>query len=367
VRREIAAISTVGRVEKQFLRWAGREPTAVWTAPGRVNLIGEHTDYNGGFVLPIAIDRFTTVAVAPRDDTALNAHSLQVPDDSGWTKYVDGIVRALADEGVDVGGADVLVDSTVPTGGGLSSSAALEVASAAALSAMAGGDLDPSRLARVAYRAETSYVGVPVGIMDQTVVATAEDGHALFLDTRSLETEHVPFDPVGAGLRVVVIDSGIRHKLDDGRYGERRRQCEAAAAALGVDQLRDATPEQVEAAAIDETLRRRARHVVTEDERVLRAVAHLRAGDIRALGPLLLASHASLRDDFEVSIPELDRIVDEVMSNGAVGARMTGGGFGGSAIALVPDATLDAVLAAFEPAAFEVTPVGGVRRTALMG
>src|SRR4051812_48365632 len=200
--------------------------------------------------------------------------------------------------------------------------------------------------------------------MDQTVVAMAEDGHALFLDTRSPETEHVPFDPSAAGLHVVVIDSGVRHQLDDGRYAERRQQCEAAASALGVEQLRDATLAQVDAAAIDETLRRRARHVVTEDERVLRAVERLRDRDLTALGPLLLSSHASLRDDFEVSIAELDHIVDDAMENGAIGARMTGGGFGGSAIALVPNAALDSVLTAFGPAAFEVLPVGGVRRAA---
>jgi galactokinase len=339
----------------------------VWRAPGRVNLIGEHTDYNGGFVLPIAIDRYTTVAATPRDDGVLHARSLQMPDDSGWTKYLDGVVHALGDEGVRVGGVDVVVDSTVPTGGGLSSSAALEVAAAAALSALAGDALEPKQLARVAFRAETTYVGVPVGIMDQTVVAMAEDGHALFLDTRSLENEQVPFDPSAAGLHVVVIDSGVRHRLDDGRYAERRRQCEAAAKALGVEQLRDATPRQVDAASMDETLRRRARHVVTEDERVLLAVEHLRAGDVAALGPLLLASHASLRDDFEVSISELDNIVEEAMSTGAIGARMTGGGFGGSALALVPDARLSGVLDAFGPPAFEVAPVGGVRRMAAMG
>jgi galactokinase len=222
-------------------------------------------------------------------------------------------------------------------------------------------------LATVAYKAETEFVGVPVGIMDQTVVALAQEGHALFLDTRSLETEQVPFDPRAAGLHVVVVDSGVRRRLDDGRYAERRRQCEAAAAALGVEQLRDATLDQMEKASIDDTLRRRARHVVSEDERVLRAVDLLRNGDLTGVGPLLLASHASLRDDFEVSIPELDRIVEESMSRGAVGARMTGGGFGGCAIALVPDPALDAVMAAFGDAAFEVRPAGGVRRTGLMG
>ncbi|MBV9411428.1 MAG: galactokinase [Acidimicrobiia bacterium] len=350
-----------------FRHWAGHDPDEVWRAPGRVNLIGEHTDYNGGFVLPIAVDRFTTVAVGRRGDDEIRCRSLQMSSaDRGWRKYVDGVVQALADVGVRPGGADLLVDSTVPTGAGLSSSAALEVATAASLSALAGETLDGQTLASVAYRGETVYVGVPVGIMDQTVVALAADRHALFLDTRSLDTEQVPFDPSASGLGVVVIDSGVRHKLDDGRYAERRRQCEAAAAALGVDQLRDATPGQVESAAIDATLRRRARHVVTEDERVLEAVELLRGGEVQGLGPLLLASHASLRDDFEVSIPELDRIVDKAVAEGALGARMTGGGFGGSAIALVPRGRLGGLLEAFGDAAFEVVPVGGVRKTAPM-
>src|SRR3954470_11982827 len=296
-------------MQDQFRRWAGGDADEVWQAPGRVNLIGEHTDYNGGVVLPIAIDRVTTVAVAARGGGTLRCHSLQMDDNSGWTKYVEGVVRALDDEGVGVGGAHVLLDRDGPPGPGLSSSAALEVAAAAALGAMAGAVLDPRRLAHVAYRAETEYVGVPVGIMDQTVVALAEEGNALFLDTRSLETEQVHFDPDHEGVHVVVVDSGVRRRLDDGRYAERRRECEAAAKALGVEQLRDATRQQVASADMDETLRRRARHVVSENERVRRAVELLRAGEPIELGPLLLASHASLRDDFEVSIPELDGIV----------------------------------------------------------
>ena len=351
----------------EFRRWAGEEPAEVWRAPGRVNLIGEHTDYNGGFVLPFAIDRFTTVAVRHRDDGALRYRSLQMAEDSGWAKYVDGVVRSLGDEGVRVGGADVLVDSTVPTGAGLSSSAALEVAAAAALSALAGAALDGRTLASVACRAETTYVGVPVGVMDQTVVAMAEEGHALFLDTRSLEIEQVPFDLDRDGVHVVVIDSGVRHRVDDGRYAERRRECEAAAAALGVDQLRDATLEQIKAADINDTLRRRARHVVTEDERVLRVVDALRAGRIWGIGSSLLSSHASLRDDFDVSCDELDIIVEKAMDKGALGARMTGAGFGGCAIALVPDSHLFHLLDAFGDAAFEVVPVGGVHRNASMG
>jgi len=366
VRRGVV-LPTVRWVSDQFRRWSGRDPAQVWTAPGRVNLIGEHTDYNGGFVLPIAIDRFTTVAAAARDDGVLRGHSLDVPDDSGWMKYVDGVAQVLAAEGVHIGGADVLVSSTVPAAAGLSSSAALEVAAAAALASLAGADLDDRRLAQIAYRGETEFVGVPVGIMDQTVVALAQENHALFLDTRSLETEQVPFDLSTPGLNVVVVDSGVRRRLDDGRYAERRRQCEEAAAALGVEFLRDATLEQVEGASMDETLRRRALHVVTEDDRVLRVVDLLRDGKIRYLGPVLLSSHASLRDDFDVSCDELDIIVEKAMDKGALGARMTGGGFGGSALVLVPDSHLFEVLDAFGDAAFEVRPVGGVRRAAAMG
>ncbi|MBV8980886.1 MAG: galactokinase [Acidimicrobiia bacterium] len=359
-------------MREEFGRWAGRPPAEVWSAPGRVNLIGEHTDYNGGFVLPFAIDRSTTVAVAPRNDGHLRCHSLQVADDTGWAKYVRGVVQALAAEvGVQATGADVLVDSDLPTGAGLSSSAALEVAAAAAMAAMSGVALDGRRLAAVAFRAETEFVGVPVGVMDQTVVARAEADHALFLDTRSLEIEQVPFDPAAENLNVVVVDSGVRHQVGDGRYAERRRECEAAAAALGVEQLRDATLEQVEATEMDDTLRRRARHVVTEDARVLETVEQLRRGPrggaVRGIGTILLASHASLRDDFDVSCDELDRIVETAMDKGAFGARMTGAGFGGSALVVVPDRHLSSVLDGFGDAAFEVRPVDGVRRNGAMG
>jgi len=227
--------------------------------------------------------------------------------------------------------------------------------------------LEGRELATVAHRAETEFVGVPVGIMDQTVVAMASEGHALFIDTRSLAVEQVPFDPAAEGLHVIVIDSGERRHLDDGRYAERRKECEAAAAALGVPQLRDATLADVEAAAIDETLERRARHVVREDERVLRAVEALRAGQAWALGPILLASHASLRDNFDVSTDALDVIVEKAMDKGAIGARMTGAGFGGCAIALVPGRDRLEVLDRFGDAAFEVAPAGGVREAPTLG
>jgi galactokinase len=353
----------MGRIEETFTRWTGRLPAEVWTAPGRVNLIGEHTDYSGGFVLPIALDRWTTVAVVARDDGELRCRSLQFEDATGWAMYVEAVAKALAQHsGVNVRGADVLVDSNLRAGSGLSSSAALEVAAAAALAALAGQPLAAPDLAAIGHEAETEYVGVPTGVMDQTVVALARAGHALFLDTRSLESEDVPFDPREHGLSLLVIDSGVRRRLDDGRYAERRKETERAAEAMGVPQLRDATLEDVERAPLDDTLRRRARHVVTENARVLEAVRLLRSGDMAALGPILLASHASLRDDFAVSVPALDEVVDVAIANGALGARMTGGGFGGSALALVPDAALVAVTEAFGGSAFAARAVHGVRR-----
>ena len=348
--------------EEEFRRWTGRVPEEVWAAPGRVNLIGEHTDYNGGFVLPVAIDRHTTVAVGRRPDGALRCRSGQfADDDQAWAVYVDAVRAALGESGIDVGGADVLVDSDVPPGAGLSSSAALEVATAAALAALTGAHPSVQELAAVAHRAETHFVGVPVGVMDQTVVAMARAGHALFLDTRSLEAEHIPFDPHAHRLSLIVIDSGVRRRLEDGRYAERRRQCEQAAVTIGVAQLRDATLADVENAGLDETLRRRARHVVTEDARVVEVVERLRDGDLEGIGAALLASHASLRDDFEVSCPELDAAVETAMAHGALGARMTGGGFGGCAIALLPEERVPSALAAFTTA-FVVRPAGGVWR-----
>jgi galactokinase len=286
------------------------------------------------------------------------------------------VAWVLAQEGVEVGGADVVVDGDVPAGSGLSSSAALECATATALADLAAAGLDRPTLARLARRAENEVVGVPSGAMDQMVAMLGRAGHALFLDTRSLETEQVPLPLEAAGLRLVVIDTRAGHRLVDGAYADRRAACEAAAATLGVPALRDATPEQVEAAAaaLGDPGLRRARHVVTENARVLAAVELLRAGALDRLGPLLAASHASLRDDYEVSSPELDTAVAAAVDAGAVGARMTGAGFGGSAIALVPadrvGPVADRVGTAFAAAGFAapevaaVTPSDGARRLA---
>jgi galactokinase len=338
-----------GRVAAAFAERTGRDPDGVWAAPGRVNLIGEHTDYNDGFVLPAAIDRQVLGAAGRREDGRLRLWSLQAgpPADlalaevgpgrvEGWAAYPAGVAWALGQAGVELGGADLVVDGDVPAGSGLSSSAALECATATALADLHDAGLDRAALAGLARRAENEVVGVPSGVMDQMVSMLGRAGHALFLDTRSLATEQVPLPLEAAGLCLVVIDTRAGHRLVDGAYADRRAACEAAAAVLGVPALRDATPEQVEAAAeaLGDPGLRRARHVVTENARVLEAVAWLRAGELDRLGPLLAASHASLRDDYEVSSPELDTAVAAAVDAGAVGARMTGAGFGGSAIAL---------------------------------
>jgi galactokinase len=379
----------VGRVAAAFRERTGHDPDGVWAAPGRVNLIGEHTDYNDGFVLPAAIDRVVRVAAGRSGGGRLRVWSLQAgpPADlalaevgpgrvDGWAAYPAGVAWALARAGVEVGGTDLVVDGDVPAGSGLSSSAALECATATALADLHGAGLDRPALAALARRAENEVVGVPSGVMDQMVSMLGRAGHALFLDTRSLESEQVPLGLEAAGLRLVVVDTRAGHRLVDGAYADRRAACQAAAATLGVAALRDATIDQVEAAAeaLGDPGLRRARHVVTENARVLAAVELLRAGDLDRLGPLLAASHASLRDDYEVSSPELDTAVDAAVEAGAVGARMTGAGFGGSAIALVPadlvGRVADRVGRAFAAAGFgppevaTVTPSDGARRLA---
>ncbi len=377
-----------------FRARADRAPEGIWFAPGRVNLIGEHTDYSDGFVLPVAIDRGVLVAAARRGGRRLRCWSLQEAGQldvdlaelgpgkvEGWSAYPAGVAWALGQAGLLDGGADLLVDGDVPAGAGLSSSAALECATALALTDLQRGaereEADRVELARLARRAEVEAVGVPCGVMDQMVSMLARAGHALFLDTRTLATEHLPLALDAAGMRLVVIDTRATHRLVDGAYAERHAAVEAAARALGVAALRDATLEQVQAAAgeLGEPGRRRALHVVTENARVLEAVELLRAMEsLTRLGPLLAASHASLRDDFEVSCPELDTAVDAALAAGALGARMTGGGFGGSALALVPEGRVEPVAAAVRagfaaagfgpPQILRVGPEGGARRQA---
>lgn len=336
-------------VVKAFRDAMGRDPVGVWAAPGRVNLIGEHTDYNDGYVLPFAILHSAFVAVAPRTDGVVrlvSAQSGQFEIESaalapgkvtGWPAYLAGAVWALrVTHGVDIGGLDLLLDSDVPSGAGVSSSAALECATAIACAELAGATLSRQELAMVAHKAEVEMAGVPCGTMDQTVSMCAEADHALFLDCRTREQRMVPLELERSRLTTLVINTQAPHRLVGGEYAARRRDCESAARALGVPALRDATVESVEQATdLSDVERRRARHVVGENARVLATVKALSEGQPERVGPLLDASHASLRDDFQVTVPELDVAAETAVEAGALGARMFGGGFGGSVLALV--------------------------------
>jgi galactokinase len=373
------------RLSRAFRTLTGRDPWGIWSAPGRVNLIGEHTDYNQGFVLPIAIDARTFVAATPRSDGVLRGWSAQeaggfevrIPDlrpggIHGWAAYACGPAWALCDAGRPVPGADLMIDSSVPPGAGLSSSAALQVAVSLALSTIGGEPLSGVGLSEVAHRSESRFVGVPVGTMDQTISALGRRDNALFLDTRDSSFRYVPFEPAKAGLSLMVIDTRARHSLREGQYAARRATCESAAAALGVESLREATLEQVSSGRLPEVERRRALHVVTENERVLEVVSALQMGDFEQVGSAFVRSHQSLRDLCEVSSAELDLAVEAALQAGSPGARMTGGGFGGSAICLFETAAKPVlehqVRAAFsragfaDPAIFEVNAGDGATR-----
>ncbi|MGA5563169.1 galactokinase [Streptomyces platensis] len=376
----------------QFAAVYGAAPTGIWAAPGRVNLIGEHTDYNDGFVMPLALPHTTLAAASPRTDGVLRLHSggadggivelrldeLRPAPQGGWAAYPAGVVWAMREAGLPVGGADLRYDSTVPTGAGLSSSAALEVVTAFALNDLYGLGQEPQRLAQLAQRAENAFVGVPVGIMDQTAAACCTEGHALFLDTRDLTRRQIPFDLAGEGLRLLVVDTRVKHELGDGAYAERRAGCERGARALGVSALREVPYAHLSEALAglvgDPVVQALVRHIVTENHRVEEVIACLDAGRTRAIGPLLTAGHASLRDDFKVSCRELDLAVDTALAAGALGARMTGGGFGGSAIVLVEETLAAAVGAAVTeafaaaghaaPRIFEAVAGAGAHRVA---
>ncbi|GAA1176679.1 galactokinase [Ornithinimicrobium humiphilum] len=341
----------------------GHDPQGRWQAPGRVNLIGEHTDYNDGLCLPVALDRRTVVAAAARDDGRLRVASLEVPGEvvevdlaevrpghpQGWAAYVAGVLWALREAGMPVGGLDLVLTSDVPLGAGLSSSAALEASVAAAADGVFGlgllaDDAGRAVLADACRRAENEIADAPTGGMDQAISLRAREGHALLLDCRDGSVEHVPLELEQHGLDLLVIDTRAPHALVDGQYGARRRDCEEAARLLGVASLREVDPTGLDEALgrlEEERVRRRVRHVVTEIERVRRCADALRAGDLEEVGRLFCASHDSLRDDYEVSCPELDTAVTAALRAGALGARMTGGGFGGSAIALVRREALD--------------------------
>lgn len=347
------------RMAAAFEERFGGRPTLLVRAPGRANLIGEHTDYNDGFVLPIALDRDFWLALRPRPDTQVRLWSLNMsegnefaldaiePDVEGhWSNYVRGVAAHLAARQPLMRGFDAVLHGTVPIGSGLSSSAAIEVATATALAAVNEIALTPAEVAQITQQAENAFVGVPCGIMDQFISAAGERDHALLLDCRTLATEQVPLPP---DLRVVVSESGVQRTLADVGYRARRAACEEAAAAIGVPALRDVKPEMLDAAVLPHEVAKRARHVVEENGRVLAAVEALRAGNIAAVGRLVSASHASLRDLYEVSIPELNLLVEIAESlPGCYGARLTGAGFGGCTIALASAEAAPFVAAAIE-------------------
>ncbi len=374
-----------------FTQAYDRTPAAIFSAPGRVNLIGEHTDYSGGLVLPFAIDSRAELAAAERTDDTIRIVSAQRPGETitiarqdltpdsdvarTWPGYLLGAVWALDVGGYPIRGLDLALDSRVPSGAGLSSSAAVECVTTLAAATLSGHSLGVTDIARFAQQAENDFVGVPCGPMDQTASAAAQAGNVLLFDTRSGELDQIPFDPATVGLATVVIDTKVAHSLADGEYGRRRASCEQAARILGVRWLRDLNLDDLPAtlaALPDDELRRRVRHVVTENDRVRQTVDLLRADRIGDIGDLLTASHSSLRDDYEVSCAELDLAVEVALKSGALGVRMTGGGFGGSAIALVPadrvSTVIDAAETAFAAAGYTaptcrvVQPADGARR-----
>ncbi len=335
------------RITQAFEARFGLAPPLVVRAPGRVNLIGEHTDYNDGFVLPMAIDRAVWIGLRPRQDRQVWAHSLDfegtiqfsldhlIKAGAGWGEYLKGVAWALGGAGHRLRGWEGVVAGDVPVGAGLSSSAALEIATARAFAAVSELSWDPPRMARLGQRAENQWVGMNCGIMDQMISAAGVAGHALLIDCRSLETQAIPLPPDTV---VLVLDTATRRGLVDSAYNQRRAQCEAAAHFFGVSALRDVSVEQLRtrAAALDDLTHRRARHVVTENARTLQAAEAMGRGDPVELGQLMDASHASLRDDFEVSSQALNLMVDCARQGaGCYGARMTGAGFGGCAVALV--------------------------------
>jgi galactokinase len=381
---------TAGQLAARFTEAFGVEPDGVWMAPGRVNLIGEHTDYNEGFVLPFAIDKTARIAVRTRPDSTLRLLStygdqgmttadvaaLGKSTARGWTKYPLGVIWALQQRGITVPGLDLLLDSDVPLGAGLSSSHAIECAVISALNELTGAGLEAEEMVLATQRAENDFVGAPTGIMDQSASLRGAKDHAVFLDCRDQTVKLVPFEAHPAGLVMLVIDTKVSHSHADGGYASRRASCELGADVLGVKALRDVGVEDLEEASglLDEETFRRVRHVVTENDRVLQTVELLASEGPRGIGHLLDASHVSMRDDFEISCRELDLAVEISRSNGAIGARMTGGGFGGAAIALTPLETEQqvrtAVVQAFAdagytaPDIFTVTPAEGAMRLA---
>jgi galactokinase len=349
-------------IEEKFLESFGHEPDLVAAAPGRVNLIGEHIDYSDGFVLPFAIKDRTLVAARKRDDSTVRIASVQrrnkvvtvdikdvKPDLKGeWERYALGVLWSM---GINQG-VDLLIDGHVPLGAGLSSSAALECSVATAMNHLFDMGYNLEELARLTQKAENQYVGVPCGIMDQSVSLMATQGSALLLDCRDLSTSNIPFDVASSGLELLIIDTQAHHALTDGGYAERRGSCESAVAKLGITSLRELSMEQLEVSrsVLTETEFIRVRHAVTEMKRVLDCVDALSVSDFEKVGELINQSHISLRDDYTVSCPELDAAVDAANAAGALGSRMVGGGFGGSAIALIQVSKTSKTIKAIEKA-----------------
>ncbi|MEY3846059.1 MAG: hypothetical protein RJA66_326 [Actinomycetota bacterium] len=371
----------------------GHVPAGVWSAPGRVNLIGEHTDYNEGFVFPFAINRHTYAAIALRPDKLVrvastfspvvhetNVLTIEKNESNDWAAYPFGAawaIQAMSESlghRLEVTGFDCFIVSDVPVGAGLSSSAAIECSVALALNELWGAGLDRRQLARVGQMGENTIVGAPTGIMDQSASLLGETDHGVFLDCRSLEAQAIDLGFAKEGLELLIIDTKVAHRLVDGGYASRRAACEAGAASMGVRSLRDLSTTDLEKAeeVMDDVTYRRVRHVVTENDRVLATVATLRSNGPRSIGKLMYASHESMRDDFEISVDELDTAVETALRHGALGARMTGGGFGGAAIALTPVEKIGevslSVLAEFEalgyakPDIFAVSAAQGAKR-----
>ena len=364
----------------------GYEAQGVWSAPGRANLIGEHTDYNNGFVLPFGIDRRTYVALSTRDDMVCRVSSsfsnevVEIelgeakPENLDWALYPLGVAWVMRE--YQTTGFDAFIDSDVPIGAGLSSSAAVECSMALALNDVWSAGKSPIELALIGQRAENNVVGAPTGIMDQTASMLARADGAVLIDCKTLETKQIDLGLDEQDLIVAVMDTRVSHRHSDGGYRSRRDSCEKGAEIMGVESLRELEVSDLESAKqqMDDVTFRRVRHIVTENQRVLQTVSALADARMDEFGELLLASHASMRDDFEISIPELDLAVETAMGVGAVGSRMTGGGFGGAAIAVIHKAKLkmleDAVTAAFaaagyaEPRVFAVSPSQGARKEA---
>ena len=362
-------MDTAEKLTTCYRKLLGSVPEGIWFAPGRVNLIGEHTDYNDGFVLPFALEQRALVAAGHRDDDLIVMHAMDLPETvelplsdlkpggGGWAAYLAGVLWALREAGHRVGAVNLVLTSDVPLGAGLSSSAAIECAVMAAACDLFGLEITPMERVRLAQRAENAYVGAPTGLLDQAASTLCHAGHGIFMDCRTLETAEVPLPLREQGVEILVLDTRTPHSHVDGEYGERRATCEQAAAILGIRALRDVTNLDAALARLpDERMRKRVRHVVTENDRTRAALELAVKGNLAGIASLLNESHASMRDDYEITVPTIDLAVETALAQGALGARMTGGGFGGCIIAWCPAGQAErigsAIRDAFEKAGF---------------